>query len=70
LAEKSQKSATEITAVINLIKANVHNMNEDITNTQNEVKQLSSSLQDIIEKFDSMTRNIINLESLIKDFEV
>ena len=34
LAEKSQKSASEITAVINLIKANVHNMNLDIENTQ------------------------------------
>ncbi len=70
LAEKSQKSATEITAIINLIKANVHNMNEDITNTQNEVKQLTASLQDIIEKFDSMARNVINLEDLIKDFEI
>ncbi len=70
LAEKSQKSATEITAIINLIKANVHNMNEDITNTQNEVKQLTVSLQDIIEKFDSMARNVIQLETLVKDFEI
>ncbi len=70
LAEKSQKSATEITAIINLIKANVYNMNEDITNTQNEVKQLSTSLEDIIEKFDSMARNVINLEDLVKDFEI
>ncbi len=70
LAEKSQKSATEITAIISLIKANVHNMNEDITNTQNEVKQLSLSLEDIIEKFDSMARNVIQLEALVKNFEL
>ncbi|NPA10795.1 MAG: PAS domain S-box protein [Epsilonproteobacteria bacterium] len=70
LAEKSQKSASEITAVINLIKSNVHNMNMDIENTQNEVKELMSSLQEIIEKFDSMARNIFELNEMIKDFEV
>ena len=70
LAEKSQRSASEITAVINLIKSNVHNMNMDIENTQNEVKELMSSLQEIIEKFDSMARNIFELNEMIKDFEV
>jgi PAS domain S-box-containing protein len=70
LAEKSQKSASEITAVINLIKASVHNMNTDIENTQNEVKELMSSLQEIIDKFDSMARNIFELNEMIKDFEV
>ncbi len=69
LAEKSQKSANEITAVINLIKANVHNMNEDITHNQNEVRQLTISLKEIIDKFDSMARNIVELENLISDFE-
>ncbi|GAB6074275.1 hypothetical protein JCM15786_09320 [Nautilia lithotrophica] len=70
LAEKSQKSASEITAVINLIQSNVHNMNNDIENTQNEVKELMSSLQAIIDKFDSMARNIFELNEMIKDFEV
>jgi PAS domain S-box-containing protein len=70
LAEKSQKSASEITAVINLIKSNVHNMNMDIENTQNEVKELMNSLQEIIDKFDSMARNIMELNEMIKDFEV
>ncbi len=70
LAEKSQKSASEITAIINLIKSNVHNMNADIGNTQNEVKELMSSLQEIIDKFDSMARNIFELNEMIKDFEV
>jgi PAS domain S-box-containing protein len=70
LAEKSQKSASEITAVINLIKSNVHNMNSDIENTQNEVKELMDSLQKIIEKFDSMARNIFEFNEMIKDFEV
>ncbi|WP_420835237.1 methyl-accepting chemotaxis protein [Nautilia profundicola] len=70
LAEKSQKSASEITAVINLIKSNVHNMNVDIENTQNEVKELMSSLQEIINKFESMARNIFELNEMIKDFEV
>jgi PAS domain S-box-containing protein len=70
LAEKSQKSASEITAVINLIKSNVHNMNADIENTQNEVKELMDSLQEIINKFDSMARNIFELNEMIKDFEV
>nr|WP_168175686.1 methyl-accepting chemotaxis protein [Nautilia sp. PV-1] len=70
LAEKSQKSASEITAVINLIKSNVHNMNMDIENTQNEVKELMGSLQEIIDKFDSMARNIFELNEMIKDFEV
>jgi PAS domain S-box-containing protein len=70
LAEKSQKSASEITAVINLIKSNVHNMNTDIENTQNEVKELMDSLQEIINKFDSMARNIFELNEMIKDFEV
>ena len=70
LAEKSQKSASEITSVINVIKANVHNMNTDLENTQKEVKELMSSLRDIIEKFDSMARNINNLSEMIKDFEV
>ena len=70
LAEKSQKSASEITAVINLIKSNVHNMNMDIENTQNEVKELMNSLQEIIDKFESMARNIMQLNEMIKDFEV
>jgi len=70
LAEKSQKSASEITAVINLIKSSVHNMNMDIENTQNEVKELMNSLQEIINKFDSMARNIFELNEMIKDFEV
>ena len=70
LAEKSQKSATEITSVINVIKESVYNMNEDITNTQNEQKELTESLHQIMEQFDSMARNITNLEELIKDFEV
>jgi len=70
LAENSQKSASEITAVINLIQSNVHNMNTDIENTQNEVKELMNSLQSIIDKFDSMARNIFELNEMIKDFEV
>jgi methyl-accepting chemotaxis protein len=70
LAEKSQKSASEITAVINLIKSSVHNMNTDIENTQNEVKELMNSLNEIIEKFESMARNILELNEMIKDFEV
>jgi len=70
LAEKSQKSASEITAIINLIKSSVHNMNSDIENTQNEVKELMNSLTSIIERFDSMARNIMQLNEMIKDFEV
>jgi PAS domain S-box-containing protein len=70
LAEKSQKSASEITAVINLIKQNVTNMNSHIENTQKEVEKLMNSLKEIIEKFDSMARNILELNKKVKDFEV
>ena len=70
LAEKSQKSASEITAIINLIKASVHDMNMDIENTQKESNELMGSLQEIIEKFDSMARNILQLSEMIEDFEI
>ena len=70
LAEKSQKSASEITAIINLIKASVHDMNMDIENTQKESNNLMGSLQEIIEKFNSMARNVLQLSEMIEDFEV
>jgi PAS domain S-box-containing protein len=70
LAEKSQKSASEITAVINLIKSNVANMNTDIENTQHEANELMKSLEAIMDKFESMARNLEELNNMIKDFEV
>ncbi len=69
LAEKSQKSASEITAVINLIKQNVINMNSDIENIKQEIEELMKALKDIGDKFDSMARNILELTNMIKDFE-
>ncbi len=70
LAEKSQKSASEITATISSIKSSVINMNNDIYNIQKEAKELVSSLEEIIKKFDSMANNIMELKENIKDFMI
>ena len=70
LAEKSQKSASEITAIINLIKSNVQNMNLDIENTQKEAQELVKELRNIMEKLASIARNMQELNEMIKDFKV
>ena len=70
LAENSQKSASEITAIINLIKSNVHNMNLDIENTQKEAQELVTELRNVMEKLASIARNMNELNEMIKDFEV
>ena len=70
LAEKSQKSASEITAIINLINSNVQNMNMDIETTQKEAEELVKELRNIMEKLGSIARNMSELNEMIKDFEV
>jgi len=70
LAEKSQKSVNEIASIIEQIKSHVFDITNDIKSTQEESKILINKLVQVIESFDEMARNILNLEELIKEVKI
>jgi PAS domain S-box-containing protein len=70
LAEKSQESANEITTVIANIRANVSGINKDIDTTKQEAENLMDNLNQIIDTFEDMAKNILKLQDNIKDFQL
>jgi len=70
LAEKSQESANEITTIITNIKSNVSGMNKDVDTTKQEAENLMNNLNQIIDTFENMAKNIYELQDSIKDFQL
>ena len=69
LAERSQKSTNEIALTIAHIKQNALEMSQDSSNIKLESKNLLTQLLDIAQNFESIEKNIVELQTRTHDFK-